>query len=330
MTQYRAHQAMGPGYEFDTIRMLMERWGDVAVDIGDDAAVLSDAVLGPRVVSTDTCVEGVHFQRLWISPFEVGTRAAAAAISDIAAMGARAEAVLIAMIVPESWRDLLGDVADGVGQVVQASGAKIVGGNLSRGEAFSITTTAIGSAHRVVSRHGAQVGDLVVVTGALGGPGAAVAAWNAGGSPSAWSRDRFARPVPRLAEGRALAAAGVTAMMDISDGLLADARHLAAAGNVAIDIDPGLLLLGDGIGWRQGVESGEEYELLATISPKDLTRLKTAWTTQSGVPLSVIGTVVEACPEGVVRIIGVTFEEQNSPGSALRVEFGLGHDHFKV
>lgn len=329
MTLHRAHQAMGPGREFDTIRMLMERWGDAAADIGDDAAVLVRANNGSQVVTTDACVEGVHFQRAWISPSEVGTRAAAAAISDIAAMGARAESVLIAMIIPDDWKDALGAIADGLGQVVRASGAKIVGGNLSRGNALSITTTVIGSAPRVVSRRGAQVGDVVVVTGVLGGPGAAVTAWNAGGRPAPWARQRFVAPTPRLAEGVALAEAGATAMMDISDGLLADARHMAAAGSVALDLTPASLEVGEGITWQQALSSGEEYELLATIAPDRFSALHAEWSTRFTIPLTVIGSVVETCADGAVRLRENTSERQFSAGSGLRVEIGDGHDHFK-
>jgi thiamine-monophosphate kinase len=202
---FRAHQVMGPGVEFDTIRMLLSRWGDLAVDIGDDAAVLPRIASGHRVVSTDACVEDVHFRRAWLTPYEVGHRAAAAALSDLAAMGARAECVLVAFVVPPAWEADLAQVADGIGSQVRAAGARIVGGNLSRGGTFAITLTVIGVAERVVSRAGAAVGDLVLVTGTLGGPGAALRAWERGGAPEAWARSRFAAPTARLAAGQALA-----------------------------------------------------------------------------------------------------------------------------
>src|SRR5262245_9181867 len=107
-SMHREHQAMGPGHEFDTIRMLMARWGDLAVDIGDDAAVLAPVNGRARVISTDACVDGFHFRRHWITPREVGVRAAAAALSDLAAMGAYADSVLIAFVVPDDWRQTLG------------------------------------------------------------------------------------------------------------------------------------------------------------------------------------------------------------------------------
>lgn len=317
---FRPHQAMGAGAEFDAIRDLMARWGDLVVDIGDDAAVLPDGVSGVRVVSTDACVEDVHFRRDWITLREVGARAAAAALSDLAAMGAAAECLLVAFVVPPTWRALLGDVADGIGDVVRAAGARIVGGNLSTGGAFSITCTAIGRAVRPVSRAGAQVGDVVVVTGVLGGPGAALAAFTGGDTPDAWSRGRFAGPEPRLREGALLAAAGASAMLDISDGLAADARHLGAASGVRLRLDPARLPCGPGIRADRALESGEEYELLATLSPEAWARLAATWRQHSSVPLTVIGEVV--APE--TGLDAATFLATDEAPSASRG----GFDHF--
>jgi thiamine-monophosphate kinase len=282
---------MREGAEFDTIRALMARWGDLAVDIGDDAAVLAPPAEGTRVVSVDACVEDVHFRRAWISAHEVGVRAAVAALSDLAAMGARAESVLIAFVIPDTWREQLSDVADGMGDVIREAGARIVGGNLSRGAVFSITTTVIGRAKRVVPRSGARVGDLVVVTGLLGGPGAAVQAWHAGESPSAWARGRFVAPVPRWAEGDALAAAGATAMIDISDGLAGDARHLAAASGVQLALEVARVPAGPGIAPDMAMQSGEEYELLACIPVAEYNALAPRWGRVSPVPLTVVGVV---------------------------------------
>jgi len=306
---FRAHQAMGQGVEFDTIRLLMSRWDDLAVDIGDDAAVLPRLINGQRVVSTDACVEDVHFRRAWLTPFEVGHRAAAAALSDLAAMGARAECVLVAFIVPPSWEGDLPQVADGIGSQVRAAGARIVGGNLSRGRTFAITLTVIGVAEHIVSRAGAAVGDLVLVTGTLGGPGAALAAWERGDTPEAWARSRFAAPSARLAAGAALAAAGATAMLDISDGLAADARHLGAAGGVWLALDERRLPVGPGVEPASALVSGEEYELLVTMPPSAFAALAGRWEAEQGVSLTVVG---EVAPAGAAQA-----------ASAVR-----GHDHF--
>ncbi|WP_396205390.1 thiamine-phosphate kinase [Gemmatimonas sp.] len=294
---FRPHQPMRPGHEFDVIRMLMARWGELAVDIGDDAAVLPAMSGGQRVVSTDACVEDVHFRRSWITPFEVGGRAAAAALSDLAAMGASAEGVLVALVVPPAWQEHLAAVADGIGSQVRRAGGRIVGGNLSTGQTFAITLTVIGRAERPVSRAGARVGDVVVVTGHLGGPGNALAAWRADREPEPWARSRFAAPMPRFAEGRLLAAAGATAMLDISDGLAADARHLAAASGVWLDLDPARIPVGPGLTAASALESGEEYELLATIPPEALDTLQRRWAAETEVPLTVVGRVVASNPE---------------------------------
>ena len=337
---------MGPGHEFDTIRLLMSRWGDLAVDIGDDAAVLVPEGSERRVVTTDACVENVHFRREWITPHEVGVRAAAAAISDVAAMGARAESVLIAMVVPDDWRAMLGEIADGIGRVVRRAGAKIIGGNMSRGTTLAITTTVIGRSAHVVSRRGARPGDVLAVTGRLGGPAAAIAAWTRGESPSEWARARFASPSPRLAEGAVLAAVGAHAMLDISDGLVADARHLAAASGVRLNIHATRVPRGEGVDIATALASGEEYELLAALPLEAMARIYLPWNAETTGPLTVIGTVealpasepigpqsnaAEAHAHALVRVHGFypPQSESNSTGnSTSRVEFVEGYDHF--
>ncbi len=315
---------MGPGQEFDTIRDLVARWGALAADIGDDAAVLRPPAGGAAlVVSTDACVEEVHFRTGWITPREVGARAAAGALSDLAAMGAAPEAVLVAFMVPPAWRDALGEVADGIADVVRPVGARIVGGNLSGGARFAITTTVIGSAVHPVARRGARVGDLLAVTGTLGGPGAALAAFEAGRAPDAWARARFAAPVPRLAEGAWLAAHGATAMIDVSDGLLGDARHLAAASAVAIVLDAARIPAGEGIAVPEALASGEEYELLVALPGPDAEATCRAFGALFPVPLTVVGRVVDG-PAGAVTVHGL------DPRLAARVAAVSGHDHFSA
>ncbi len=325
----RAHQAMGPGREFDTIRLLTERWGDLAADIGDDAAVLSFAAAHAQagrqlVVSTDACVENAHFREGWLTPDEVGARALAAALSDLAAMGARADAVLIAFTVPDRWRERLPAVADGIARVLRPTGARILGGNLSQGAAFGMTTTVIGSALRPVSRRGAEPGDRLLVTGLLGGPGQALVAFERGEKPLAWARQRFAAPVPRLEAGERLAVAGARAMLDISDGLAADARHLAAASGVRLQIDADRLPRGPGIGMPEALASGEEYELLVAVPELIVARLLDEWSTATDVSLTEIGVVVSISNAPGVDIVGLAEHDD----LAVRVEFAKGHDHF--
>lgn len=312
-----AHAGMGPGAEFDTIRALVERWGKLAVDIGDDAALLQTHAGRTHVVSTDASIEDIHFRDAWISPFDVGARATAAALSDLAAMGARAEAILIAFTVPERWRAHLLDVADGIASTLGETGGRIVGGNISRSATFGITTTVIGSAARVVRRAGARIGDRLLVTGTLGGPARALQCWREGVPPDSWSRMRFARPLPRLAEGEWFAESGVHAMLDISDGLVADARHMATASNVALQLDAMRVPRGDGISIDEALSSGEEYELLLACAPALAARLL-AESSARGFTLTDIGEVVEGAPG--VHVV--------APASRRVVEFAPGHDHF--
>jgi thiamine-monophosphate kinase len=274
-TRFRPHQALGTGREFDTIRALMARWGDLVADIGDDAAVLPP-VEGVHVISTDACVEDVHFRREWMTPREIGVRAAAAALSDLAAMGATAGQVLVAFVVPEPWQAALLDIAEGLAEPIRAAGARIIGGNLSRGATLGITLTVIGDALRPVPRSGARPGELVVVTGQLGGPGAA------------------------------------TAMLDISDGLAADARHLGAASGCTLTLDPSRVPCGPGVVPAAALVSGEEYELLATIPEAVWPALKAQWAAQSDVPLTVIGRV---------EPLGTAAQPADEVAHA-------GHDHF--
>jgi thiamine-monophosphate kinase len=332
------HQAMGPGHEFDTIRALLDRWGPLASGIGDDAAVLLAPAGRTLVASTDAFVENAHFRDGWLRPDEVGARATAAALSDLAAMGARADAILVAFVVPDAWRTRLPAVADGIGRVVAASGARIAGGNISGGSTFSITTTVIGSAARVVPRSGARPGDVLLVTGLLGGPGRALRDWERGAEPPAWPRERFASPEPRLAAGVAFAEAGVHAMLDISDGLAADARHMAAASRVDLQLDASLVPCGPGVGVRDALSSGEEYELLVACPPEIVPALLAGVPERCGVRVTVVGQVLPASGAGIDTGAGAsTVGERGGAvvvlgidGTFARAGVPTGHDHFMV
>ncbi|HEY0995465.1 MAG TPA: AIR synthase related protein, partial [Gemmatimonadaceae bacterium] len=172
-----AGMPMGKGAEFDAIRRLLAVWGDRAEGIGDDAATLALTPGAQLVASVDATVEGVHFRPGWLSAEEIGWRATAAALSDLAAMAARPLGVLVALELPYAWRDRLESLAEGIGAACAAVGAPIVGGNMTAGTHLALTLTVLGEAERPLHRRGARVGDAVYVTGALGGPGAALAAW---------------------------------------------------------------------------------------------------------------------------------------------------------
>jgi thiamine-monophosphate kinase len=285
--------ALGPGREFDVVRELIARWGERASGIGDDAAVL-DVPAGERlVVSTDSSVEHTHFRRDWLSAREIGYRAAAAALSDLAAMAAAPLGVVVALSCPESWLGELANVAEGIGDVVAHAGTHVVGGDLSSGKELVLAITVLGTARAPLERRGARPGDQVYVSGTLGGPLAALDALRAGGEPSPATRARFVHPVPRIREARWLASHGAHAMIDISDGLLGDAAHIAAASGVRLVLElDALPTIGD-MRPEDAALSGEEYELLA-VSPTDIDT--SAFERDFGIPLTRIGRVDVGSP----------------------------------
>src|SRR5688572_5659531 len=228
--------ALGSGPEFDLIRALQQRWGPLASGVGDDAATLRIPRGDAMVASTDAAFENVHFRRDWLSLEEIGYRATTAALSDLAAMAAEPRGILVALALPAVDREHVLRVADGIAQAVRAVGTVIVGGNIARADTLSITTTVFGSAYAPLQRTAVRAGDRVYVTGMLGGPCAALRDLEAGRTPAAAARERFARPNARIAEARWLARAGAVAGIDISDGLAADAAHLAAASNLALEL----------------------------------------------------------------------------------------------
>jgi len=255
---------LGPGREFTAIARWVQQWGSRAHGIGDDAAIL-DVPVGTRlVVSTDTTTEDVHFRRPWLTPTEVGWRAAMAALSDLAAMGADPLGVLIALGAPSAWDSALDEVLRGVGDACAAAKAPIIGGDTTRAPVLTLSITVLGTAQRPLRRDGAQVGDTVYLTGSLGGPGAALAAWLDGRTPRATHRARFARPVARLGMGAWCVANDATAAIDLSDGLVADAGHIAAASNTQLVLQLGAVPILGGVNARDALASGEEYELLVT------------------------------------------------------------------
>ena len=303
--------ALGPGREFDLVRDFLARWGPLARGVGGDCAVL-DVPAGARlVVSTDTSVEDVHFRRAWLSPREIGYRATAAALSDLAAAAAEPLGLLLALTLPVAWRAGAGEIAEGVAEAARVAGAPIVGGDTTTGAALSLTVTALGAAARPLSRAGARPGDALWVTGALGGPAAALRAWLAGDAPDATHRARFARPVPRVAEARWLAGQGATAAVDLSDGLAADARHLAAASRVRLDLDADAVPRLAGVELALALAGGEEYELLVA-APASLDAA--AFAARFGVPITRVG--------GVVALAA-----GEPPGVHARVDLPGGHDH---
>lgn len=263
------------------------------------------------MVSTDVLLDGVHFRMSTSTARDVGAKAAAVNLSDLAAMGARPRALLVALTIASGHPDV-GELYDGLSAVATAAGAPVVGGDLVVGSVTSLAVTAIGDlpdGARAVRRGGATPGDRVWLTGPVGGSAAGlrimegdVAAREAGGAAEELMT-RHRRPEARIDAGRELARAGVTAMIDVSDGLVLDARRVAAASGCQLVIEA------DGVPRAQGVDgvaralgvdpvvfastAGEDYELLAT-GPADLPA-------RSGLPLIPVGRVAPGSGVGLTR-----------------------------
>jgi thiamine-monophosphate kinase len=304
-TRFQPHTALGSGGEFDAIRRMIERWGPAARRIGDDAAVIT--TLGERslIASTDTSIENVHFKREWMTPAEIGYRAAAAALSDLAAMGAKPLGMLVAMAIPDDWRKLLDPLSDGVGEAALAADAPILGGDMTRGSELALTITVLGTARDVLYRTAARPGDSLYLTGKFGGSGAALSALLRGENPPPELRTRFVRPAPRIREGAWLAEQGAASAIDISDGLSSDLLHLACASRVVVNVDVERIPLYSGVDPLDALRSGEEYELACT-SPSDLDT--DAFERQFNIPLTRVGSITRGDPDVMFSMNGAHIE----------------------
>lgn len=308
----RRHTPLGAGGEFDLVRDWLRAWGAQAQGVGDDAALLTVPSGSQLVVSTDSAVDDVHFRRDWLTPREIGWRAATAALSDLAAMGATPIGVVWALVLPIGLRDDAAELGAGVGAAASAVGCPIVGGDTTQGATLTLTFTVLGHTSRPLTRGGAQPGDAIWVTGALGGPGRALAAWLDGHAPSPADRERFAHPHARVETAQRAAAAGATAAIDISDGFAQDLGHLALASGLTARV---VLERLPCVGEAQptvAARSGEEYELILTAPAE----VDLAAACGPAVPLTRVGELLPGAP-------GVSLEF----GGRI-VEVGPGHDHF--
>jgi thiamine-monophosphate kinase len=324
--------------EFEFLAKLRERLPQdgpqVKLGSGDDAAVTAPA--GATATSVDAIVEGVHFRRGEAELRTVGRKALATALSDLAAMGAEAGEAYVVLGAPADLgeEDFLA-LLDGLLELAAETGTTLAGGDVTRAPALTLAVTVVGhgaAPGAFVARAGARPGDLLVLTGEIGAAAAGrlllehpSLAAKLPESTADELRRRQLDPRPRLRSGRALAGSGATAMIDLSDGLAADAGHLGRAGGVALRIETGSLPLADGVAevaaaaGREpldlAVAGGEDYELLAALPPDRLSSASEAVGKAGEAKLTSIGEV--AAGEGV---------EIRLPGGG-RLE-AAGFDHF--
>ena len=323
--------------EFELIDLLRERVAAagaadsdrVLLASGDDAAVTRPGAV--TATSVDAIVDGIHFRRGTFPPRAIGAKAAAAALSDLAAMGATAGELYVQIGLPGDIPEPeIAQIADGLAAVAADAGAAIAGGDIVASPVLFLAVTVVGHAESpdaLVTRRGALPGHALVVTGPLGAAAAGLLLLERPDAPADLDADvadalrrRQLQPQPRLAAGTALARAGASAMIDISDGLAGDAAHLAAASSVRIEVGmhrtpvaPGVAKVAAAAGRDLAsfvAGAGEDYELLAAVPPGRLVAALAA-VRECGLDPTVLGGVETG--EGLV-LRGATGRELNVRG----------------
>jgi thiamine-monophosphate kinase len=286
---------------------------DVRAAVGDDVAVLALDGESYLLATCDVQVEGVHFRKESITPYQLGRRAAAINLSDVAAKGGIPEHFLVSLALPEALEvDWVEELYEGLGEEAAGHGADIVGGNLSRTDGpVVVDVFLLGKvkAGEVVLRSGARAGDVVLVTGSLGGGVAGLALLEQGkaGLLEEWEEvlERYLTPIPRVREGRVIASSGrATSMIDVSDGLSSDVAHICDESGVGVRLFADRLPLSAGVrsvaamtgrtGWSLALEGGEEYELCCTVPPGTEEEMAARVQEETGTPLTCVGEILPA------------------------------------
>ncbi len=319
-----AGTTVGETGEFELLALLTPRLPqgpDVVVGPGDDAAQVR-ASAGGLLVATDVLVDGRHFRRDWASAVDIGHRAAAQSLSDINAMGGRATAVTVGLATPAdvevAW---LVDLSDGIASECASVGASVVGGDLTRSEVLTVSVTALGTLDgpgvAAGLRSGARPGDVVALCGRQGWASAGLAVLSRGFRSPRAVVEAYRRPDVPYGAGAEALEAGATALIDVSDGLVADLGHVARASGVRIDLSSAALTVDEplrAVGAAVGVDplsfvlgGGDDHPLAATFPPQ--TELPARW--------SVVGTVSDGGLEGApggpeVTVDGAAY--QGAPG----------------
>ncbi len=260
---------------------------DIVLGIGDDAAVWRPD--GDQVITTDLLVEGVHFKRGWSPAFQIGRKTVAVNVSDVESMGARPAGLVVAVVLPPDADDRwVAEFNAGIRDEAARAGISLIGGDLSGGTTLTICATAVGhlEGRPAVTRAGAKVGDQVAVAGKLGWAGAGLMVLQRGfGSPKELVAEQQCPTVP-YGQGVVAAQAGATAMLDVSDGLLADLGHICERSKVGINVGTHLIDIPEPMQrvsaatgrspWSFILGGGEDHALTATF-PADAT-LPEGWT----------------------------------------------------
>ncbi len=308
---------------------------DVVVGMGDDCAVLRRGSI-LEVLTTDCLVEGTHFQPGWLSMEDVGWKALAVNLSDVAAMGATPRHALVTLFIPGGIAaEDIDSLYDGVEACAAGAGVVVVGGDIVRIDGpFAVSITLSGTCERdeVVTRSGAREGDVIVVTGRLGEAALGMEYLESGRRPAGpaaeRSAERFRRPVPRHEEARVIVRElQPTSMIDLSDGLASDLWHILDMSKAGASLNAEAVPVGEGVvDWFEGdresalefaVRGGEDYELLFTMSGRHGDALADA-AARTGLEMTAIGRIT---PREAGFVLAAA-------GAETRVGRG-GFDHLK-